>query len=152
MKPEHPPARSAAFPASARVRSGSDYARVFQQARRTADPLLVLHRLPGEAPARLGLAVSRKVSPRAVVRNRIKRALREQFRLLRAQLAPGDCVVVARAAAAGASSRQLRAALVKTLQRAGALQSGAATMPPALNSPSTKSLSVSSNTPEPDAG
>lgn len=155
MKPETATEASSRFPAAARVRAKADYARVFEQARRTADPLLVLHRLAGDSPARLGLAVSRKVSTRAVVRNRIKRTLREQFRLLRPQLLPGDCVVVARTAAAEAQPAQLRAAFIKALQRAGALrapQSGPATMPPPLNSPVVPSTSLSTDEPEPDAG
>ena len=127
------------FPRQARVRARADYARVFDQARRTSDPLFSLHWLPGEAPARLGLAVSRKVSTRAVVRNRIKRNLREQFRMLRSQLAPGDYVVVARAAAAQAAPTQLRTTFVRILTRAGALPAPAAggTMPPATHSPSS---------------
>jgi ribonuclease P protein component len=127
------------FPRQARVRARADYARVFEQARRTSDPLFSLHWLPGEAPARLGLAVSRKVSTRAVVRNRIKRSLREQFRVLRQQLAPGDYVIVARAAAAQAPPLQLRTTFVRILTRAGALPAPAAggTMPPATPSPSS---------------
>lgn len=155
MKPENTAGISSRFPPAARVRAKADYARVFEQARRTADPLLVLHRVAGESPARLGLAVSRKVSTRAVVRNRIKRALREQFRLLRPQLQPGDCVVVARSGAATATSMQLRAAFIKALQRAGALRAsglGPATMPPHLNSPVVPSTSPSTDEPEPDAG
>lgn len=156
MKPENATAHtSSRFPPAARVRAKADYARVFERARRTSDPLLVLHRVAGDSPARLGLAVSRKVSPHAVVRNRIKRALREQFRLLRTQLQPGDCVVVARSGAATATSAQLRAAFVNAMQRAGALrapQSGPATMPPPLNSPAVPSTSLSIDEPEPDAG
>ena len=144
MKPENLPQASSRFPAAARVRAKADYAQVFERGKRTADPLLVLHRLPGESPARLGLAVSRKVSPRAVVRNRIKRALREQFRALRPRLATGDCVVVARSAAATVPPALLREAFVRALQRAGALPGAAATMPPSLNSPS-------SHTNKPDA-
>ena len=87
---------STAFPRSARVRASADYARVFEQARRTSDPLMSLHWLPGDGAARLGLAVSRKVDTRAVGRNRIKRQLREHFRRLRAALPGGDYVVVAR--------------------------------------------------------
>lgn len=147
MKPENPPETAARFPAVARVRAKADYARVFEHGKRTADPLLVLHRLPGESPARLGLAVSRKVSPRAVVRNRIKRALREQFRSLRPRLAAGDCVVVARSAAAAVPPARLREAFARALVRAGALPDMAATMPPSLNSPSSHT-----NKPDADAG
>ena len=148
-----PRANNAAFPPSARVRAGAEYARVFAQARRTADPLLSLHWLAGEAPARLGLAVSRKVDPNAVGRNRIKRVLRDQFRRLRAELPAGDYVVVARVAARTAGNAQLRETFLRTLIRAGALPAPAApgTMPPVKESTSSSSLpSLSSNTPKPD--
>lgn len=109
------------FPRSARVRARAEFDRVFQTGRRTADPLLSLHWLRDEVPARLGLAVSRKVDPHAVGRNRIKRVLRAQFRQLRAQLPPGAYVIVARTAAATAAPAQLRNTLLLLLQRAGAL-------------------------------
>ncbi|HEX5961361.1 MAG TPA: ribonuclease P protein component [Rhodanobacteraceae bacterium] len=49
---------------------------------------------------RLGLAVSRKVSKRAVVRNRIKRVIRESFRAQREVLPALDILVIARSSAA----------------------------------------------------
>lgn len=136
------------FPRSARVRTSAEYARVFEASRRTADPLLSLHWQSGPVPARLGLAVSRKVDRKAVGRNRIKRVLREQFRQLRHDLPGGDYVVVARAPAAIADAVQLRDTLLRTLARAGALPASAqpGTMPPVTN-PST---SPSRNTPRPD--
>lgn len=146
----------ARFPRQARVRARGDFDAVFKRARRTSDPLLSLHWLPGDAPARLGLAVSRKVDPHAVGRNRIKRALREQFRRLRAQLAPGDYVCVARAPAAKADGRTLRATLVSVLQRAGALPPPDApgTMPGAPEHDALLQSSHPSHTPKPapDAG
>lgn len=145
---------STAFPRAARVRARRDYARVFDQARRTSDPLLSLHWLPGEGPARLGLAVSRKVDTRAVVRNRIKRQLREHFRRLRSRLPGGDYVVVARAPAAKADAGQLRATFERVLVRAGALPAPApgGTMPPGLNSPAPPPTPSSSTKPVSDAG
>lgn len=139
---------NATFPPSARVRTGAEYARVFEHARRTSDPILSLHWLAGESPPKLGLAVSRKVDPNAVGRNRIKRVIRDQFRKLRAQLSAGEYVVVARVAARKADNAQLRETFLRTLVRAGALPASAApgTMPPV-----TKSLpSLSRNTPKPD--
>lgn len=122
------PSASLSFPPAARVRAKADYSRVFEGAKRTADPLMVLHRVAADTPARLGLAVSRKVSLDAVVRNRIKRVLRDQFRRLRPQLQGGDCVIVARTAAATASGDQLRAAFISVLRRSGALSVQADTM------------------------
>lgn len=146
--PQHPAtpetetrAASAGFSVRARVRSKAEFGRVFEQGKRCSHPLLALHVRadtdadPGSEP-RLGLAVSRKVDPRAVGRNRIKRALREQFRALRAGLAPGAYVVVVRPAAKQADNAVLRAAFVSLLQRAGALPPPGltGTMPPASSS------------------
>jgi len=66
---------------------------------------------------RLGLAVSRKVSPTAVGRNRIKRQVRESFRTRQASLPGIDIVVMARREAAGAPSAQLRRSLERHWQR-----------------------------------
>ena len=138
----------ATFPPEVRVRTGAQYACVFEKGRRTSDPLLSLHWLAGDAPARLGLAVSRKVDPHAVGRNRIKRVFRDQFRKVRAQLPGGDYVIVARAAARVADNTQLRETFARTLVRAGALPASAApgTMPPAKKS----DPSLSCNTSKPD--
>lgn len=124
---------SAGFPPAARVRAKVEFDRVFADGRRCAEPLLALHRLDDGQPPRLGLAVSRKVDPHAVGRNRIKRVLRDRFRHLRPSLGAGAYVVVARSAAARADNAVLRAAFERLLQRAGALPGlpMAGTMPPA---------------------
>lgn len=108
---------------------------------------MTLHFLADDMPPRLGLAVSRKVDTRAVVRNRIKRRLREYFRRQRESLAKGAYVVVARSRAANASAGELNEAFANALRRAGALPARApdGTMPAASQtSASTKSDSVSS--------
>ena len=109
------------LPPAARVRARAEFDRVFERGRRTSDPILSLHWLRDDAPARLGLAVSRKVDARAVGRNRIKRVLRAQFRGVRAQLPPGAYVLVARSGAARAENPALRAAFLALLRRSGAL-------------------------------
>ena len=126
------------FPRVARVRAKAEFTAVFDGGRRTAEPRMALHWLADDAPARLGLAVSRKVDPHAVGRNRIKRSLREAFRHLRGRLPGGAYVVVARSGAAQADGAVLREAFERQLQRAGALPppSPAGTMPPAIPRPS----------------
>ena len=139
----------ARVPRSARVRLRAEYTAVFEQGRRSGDSLLGLHWVPGPQPARLGLAVSRKVDPRAVGRNRIKRILREATRRMRPQLAGGDYVVVARPAAGRAARAQILQAYLKLLRRAGALPPPAAggTMPAAL-SPNTPRPPTPPSTPD----
>jgi len=136
-----PKARLASFPKIARLRQRAEFTRVFDAGRRVAAPALALHWTPG-ATSRLGIAVSRKVDPNAVGRNRIKRVLRDEFRACRTQLLPADYVVVARAPASKLDNASLRKAFLEALQRAGALPplSPAGTMrpacPPALPTPS----------------
>jgi len=57
------------------------------------------------------MVVSRKVSPRAVVRNRVKRHVRESARLHQRALAGLDLVVVAHRQAANTVAQPLRASL-----------------------------------------
>lgn len=65
-------------------------------ARKVRGPLTVFGRPNGLATSRLGLSIGRRVGP-ATVRVRLKRLLREAFRLQRATLPPGyDLVVSAR--------------------------------------------------------
>ena len=69
---------------------------------------------------RLGLAVSRRVSPRAVDRNRLKRIVRESFRHHRGMLAQGggmDIVVLPAAAAVTTSNPDLFASLERHWRR-----------------------------------
>lgn len=97
-----------------RLRSGRDIRAVLQQGLRASDPWLAVHARPNGLPqARLALAVSRKVSPRAVVRNRLKRLIRESFRHSAGPLAGLDLVVVPRPAAAAIEPARLRDSLDK---------------------------------------
>ena len=67
----------------------------------------------GGSASRLGVTVSRKVG-NAVVRNRIKRRIREWFRRDRSAIGPGlDLVVIARAGAARMTGPQTSAALAR---------------------------------------
>lgn len=132
------------YPRSARVRARADFDRIFEHGRRQATPRLAVHWLAVSSLPRLGLAVSRKVDPRAVGRNQIKRALREIFRQHRNQLAAGDYVVVARPAARAATREQLERHFLDLLRRLDALPANAlpvtpmpGTMPPAPDTPAT---------------
>jgi ribonuclease P protein component len=89
------------LPKEKRLRRKKEFAQVFAQARKRHSPhLLFLTRENGGGHSRIGLTVSRKVG-NAVVRNRIKRMLRESFRRLERDVWPPlDVVVIARKGAA----------------------------------------------------
>ena len=153
MSSEHPSVKGIArYPRTARVRARPEFDAVFARGSRAATPILAVHYLGDDREARLGLAVSRKVSPRAVIRNRIKRVLRDHFRRHRAVMAAGAYVVVARPPAARATGPELVAAfeqaIRQALRRAALPPSPASgTMPPASPPPPPAPVSNGATSP-----
>jgi len=89
-----------------------EFSRVFEQAVVSADAgFKVLGRLAEQRNSRLGMAVSREVDKRAVQRNRLKRVIRESFRMHYLSDSPrppaADIVVLPRRQAVAASNEQL---------------------------------------------
>jgi ribonuclease P protein component len=84
------------------LRRSPDFQRAQRAGRRVhSEHLVVVYlRQPGAA-ARFGLAVSKKVG-NSVVRNRVKRWLREAVRRQRTDVSAVDVVLIARPSAAGA--------------------------------------------------
>lgn len=83
-----------------RLSRSADFQRVYRQGKSVAGRYAVLYYFErsgaGGDETRLGLSVSRKVGA-AVVRNQVKRILKESFRSLRERVAPGyDYVIIAR--------------------------------------------------------
>ncbi|MEB3295456.1 MAG: ribonuclease P protein component [Synechococcales bacterium] len=101
-----------ALPRAYRLKQRRAFDKVYQQGkrRRAAHLHLVAWKRPcrpsisnpgnsGEAidpapPSQIGISISRKVSKRAVVRNRIKRQIRAAFRQLLPRLKPGWLLIV----------------------------------------------------------
>lgn len=99
-----------AFPKAMRLRRRSEFLKVQERGTKvSADCLLALVMPNGRADGltRLGLTVSTKVG-NAVVRNRLRRRLRELFRTRREALPGGlDMVIIARTSAAEADWARL---------------------------------------------
>lgn len=115
--------RVAGLPPAARLRRAADFAALRTASGRTRSRLFALRW--GSSPAgvtRLGLAVSRKVSKRAVIRNRIKRIIRESFRAHREALPAVDIIVIAQPPAAGTAAHALRQDLDQAWSRVRALK------------------------------
>src|SRR5579859_1536815 len=92
--------RAAGLPREARLRRAGDFAALRHTSGRFGGRCFsVRYRLNDLGHPRLGLAISKRVSKRAVERNRIKRLVRESFRRARQQLPPVDLMVMARAEA-----------------------------------------------------
>lgn len=101
-----------------------DFKRVLKSGRRLAHPAIfiyILDRNDGSEVRRLGLITGRKVGM-AVERNRVKRRLREIFRLNKRRLAPGlDVVFVLRRGAVALNYELLGSAVLSLFSKAGVL-------------------------------
>ena len=119
------------LPQQSRMRSPDEFKRTLRSGRRAGGSALSGHLLfavgqvQSDATAKVGFVVSRAVGS-AVVRNRVKRRLRELMRRRVASL-PGGCLLVVRAhpAAAGARQAELAADLDLVLGRLLRRQVGA---------------------------
>lgn len=112
-----PPISSERFRRRDKVRRSVEYLRCYRHGVRRHGSLLTLYFHPNEEmSARLGITASRKVG-KAVVRERLKRRVREIFRrsTRRAELPPMDIVVHLRPGAGEAAFGALRSELEELL-------------------------------------
>ncbi len=105
-----------------RLRDSQDFRRVRRHGRSLPHPLLVLIASPGGGcRTRVGISVSKRVGG-AVVRNRVKRRIREAVRRRLDDVASGwDLVFIVRRPAAGASFWEILAAVDQLLGESGTL-------------------------------
>ena len=106
-----------------RLRKSTDFRKVLREGRSWAHPLIVLSALPNDLEySRFGFSVSRKIG-KAVVRNRVKRLMREATRLRLESIKEGwDMVFTARQPIREANFHQVDRAIEDLLRRAGLLK------------------------------
>ena len=112
------PGRSEGLLRDERLRRRADYLHAYGEGRRRGGRLATLFYVPNSLPhPRLGITASRKVGKRAVVRQRLKRRVREIYRRWdhRRQLPPLDLVVNLKPSAAAAGFDELRQELERQL-------------------------------------
>lgn len=115
------PNGAALLPRLHRVVDGSDFRKVQRSGRKYATEFFVVYsRATGDAPARFGFVASKEVGG-AVVRNRVRRQLRERAAgSIREGFTGRDVVVRILPAAKGAGSRELERAWSEALMGMGA--------------------------------
>ena len=94
-----------------------NYQYVYRRGKSFPSRHMVLVYLRGRTK-KIGFSVSSKVG-NAVTRNRLRRRMKEDFRLLRPALAPGKYIFVARTAAATADNAAMAGEMRSLLKRAG---------------------------------
>lgn len=102
------------------VKENYEFRRIYAKGRSGVSPYLVVYVHPNRRGRnRLGVTVSTKLG-HAVVRNRVRRRLREIFRLNQVGLAQGyDMILVARTRAVGAEYRELERAFLNVCGKLG---------------------------------
>ena len=105
------------------LKKNSGFRRLYSSGKSAVNSYVVVYcRRNREKTNRLGYTVSTKLG-HAVTRNRIRRRLREIYRLNSHRLKPGyDIVVVARSRCVGAEYKKLEAGFLKACEKLGLLE------------------------------
>lgn len=105
------------FPKEERLLSRSEFLKLSAQGHALHAPhFIIVYRSTTGPTTRIGITVSRKVG-NAVVRNRLKRLIREFYRQNKVLFAAADYNVIARKGADELDSRQVAQELVRALRR-----------------------------------
>jgi ribonuclease P protein component len=106
------------FPPARRVRKPAEFKRVYATGRRMGNEFFTVNLQPNELGApRLGMSVAVRTMGNAVRRNRVRRMIRESFRLNQAILPSLDIVIGVRAGARAVEPALLRASLERLWQK-----------------------------------
>ena len=105
------------------VKENYEFRRIYRKGKSAVSPQLVIYcQRNRRGLSRLGVSVSTKLGG-AVVRNRVRRRIREIYRLNKPKMVPGyDIIVVARVRAGRAPYREIERSLLQLADKLGLLQ------------------------------
>lgn len=97
-----------------------EFKRIYNRGKSVVNHLLVLYYVENELPFnRLGITVSKKIG-KAVVRNKVRRVIKENYRLKESHIREGyDIIFVTRVQGKDASYKQISSAMDNLLKRTG---------------------------------
>ncbi len=103
-----------------RIKQNYEFRRLYRRGKSAATPFLVVYALKNRRSfSRIGLTVSPKLGG-AVTRNRIKRLLREAYRLHEDEIITGyDLILVARVRMVGANCARTERELLRAMKKLG---------------------------------
>ena len=100
------------------LRKNEDFIKVYKKGRSKANPILAMYVLiNGTAYNRLGISVSKRVG-KSVIRNRVKRLIREAYRNYSGEVKEGyDIIIIARTGTKEASYKYIEKWTLNLLER-----------------------------------
>jgi ribonuclease P protein component len=103
------------------MRRPAEFKRVYAVGRRLGGEFFTVHaQANGLGRARLGMSIAARILRRAVDRNRVRRLIRESFRVNQLRLPALDIVIGVRAGLLAADNARLRSALETLWQKISA--------------------------------
>lgn len=112
------------FQASARIKKSAEFARIQKSGTKLHSKHFLIILAKSDFPgSRLGITITRKVDLRATARNRLKRWIREVFRLNRGRIKGAfDILVIARQNASQCKYRDIKREILGAFYHRGYLQ------------------------------
>jgi ribonuclease P protein component len=100
------------------MRRPAEFKRAYAAGKRLGNEFFTINAQPnGFTGPRLGMSIAARILRRAVDRNRLRRLIRESFRVNQLSLPPLDIVIGVRAGVLTADNRRLRSSLQQLWQK-----------------------------------
>lgn len=106
-----------------KIRKNREFRNVYKKGRSISNRYLVLYiKKNGKDLSRLGISVSKKVG-KAVIRNKVKRRIRESYKLYSNEVAKGyDVIFIARVSSNNQDFKVINNSVVNLLKKAGIMK------------------------------